>query len=83
MSTLHASGRSDTAVSTVDSAVYPGSRYLHTIIMHKTVIVSVIKAITVLCNVTVHKIPPGHFFTQNGELWRVVKPFFSLVYYLV
>ena len=29
--------------------VYPGSCYLHTIIMHKTVIVSVIKAITVLC----------------------------------
>ena len=76
MSTLHTSGRSDTAVSTVDSAVYPGSCYLHTIIMHKTVIVSVIKAITVLCDVTVYKIPPGHFFTRNGELWTVVKPFF-------
>ena len=68
LSTLHTSGRSDTAVSTVDSAVYPGSCYLHTIILHKTVTVSVIKAITVLCDVTVHKIPPGHFFTRNGEL---------------
>ena len=29
--------------------VYPGNCYLHMIIMHKTVIVSVIKAITVLC----------------------------------
>ena len=43
-----------TAISTVDSAVYPGSCYLHTIIMHKTVIVSVIKAITVLCNCNKH-----------------------------
>ena len=49
MSTLHTSDRSDTAISTVDSAVYPGSCYLHTIIIHKTVILSIIKAITVLC----------------------------------
>ena len=49
MSTLPTSGRSDTAISTVDSAVYPGSCYLHTIIIHRTVIVFIIKAITVLC----------------------------------
>ena len=47
--------------------------YLHMIIRHKTVIVSLIKTITVLCDVTVHKIPPGHFFTRNGELSN---PFF-------
>ena len=56
--------------------------YLHTIIMHRTVIVSIIKAITVLCNCNSAQDSTWSFFTQNGELWRVVKPF-SLVYYLL
>ena len=70
MSTLHTSGRSDTAISTVDSAVYPGSCYLHTIIMHRTVIVSVIKAITVLCKCNSAQDSTWSFFHSE---WRVME----------